>query len=42
MGEFTKKRGLEVYERFKHEADEQWKKLQGIQIRKSDAVGRSR
>lgn len=39
MGKFTKKQGLEVYERFKHEVDEQWKKLQETQIRKSFAVG---
>ena len=39
MGKFTKKRGLEVYERFKHEVDEQWKKLQETQIRKTSAVG---
>lgn len=39
MGKFTKKQGLEVYERFKHEVDEQWKKLQETQIRKSSAVG---
>lgn len=39
MGKITGKQGLEVYERFKREVDEQWKKLQETQIPKSRALG---
>ncbi len=38
FGKFTGKLGLEVYERFKREVDDNWNKLQRTQIRKSSAV----
>jgi len=38
VGKFTGKLGLEVYEQFKREVDDKWKKLQQTQIRKSSAL----